>query len=127
MKNDVLKIYPVRARGCGVRAAGCALAGFSPAMQAQERRLKAFMYERLYYHPDQKQTAERARDVIAALFVAYSEDAGALPESWRAGLPEREPERSRHIADFIAGMTDRFAIDQYARIHGRVPEGLRNV
>ena len=54
-------------------------------------------------------------------------DAGALPESWRAGLPEREPERSRHIADFIAGMTDRFAIDQYARIHGRVPEGLRNV
>ena len=55
-----------------VRAAGRALAGFSPTMQAQERRLKAFMYERLYYHPDQKQTAERARDVIAALFVAYS-------------------------------------------------------
>ena len=131
MVNDVLEHSGSQLAGVGsvddVRAAGRALAGFSPTMQAQERRLKAFMYERLYYHPDQKQTAERARDVIAALFVAYSEDAGALPESWRVGLPEREPERSRHIADFIAGMTDRFAIDQYARIHGRVPEGLRNV
>ena len=131
MVNDVLAHSADRLRDVAsvdeVRAANGPLAGFSPAMAAQERRPKAFMYERLYYHPEQKQTAERAREVIAALFVAYSEDERTLPEGWRAGLPESEPERSRHIADFIAGMTDRFAIDQYARIHGRVPEGLSNV
>ncbi|MCH2487015.1 MAG: deoxyguanosinetriphosphate triphosphohydrolase [Erythrobacter sp.] len=131
MVNDVLDHSAAELRDVAsvdeVRSAGRALAGFSPAMAAQERRLKAFMYERLYYHPDQKQTAERARDVIAALFVAYSEDARCLPEGWRVGLPDSDPDRSRHIADFIAGMTDRFAIDQYARIHGGVPEGLRNV
>ena len=42
-------------------------------------------------------------------------------------LPDRDPETSRHIADFIAGMTDRFAIDQCRRIYGKVPEGLSNV
>ena len=45
----------------------------------------------------------------------------------RRSLPAEQPGRARHIADFIAGMTDRFAIDQYARIHGRRPEGLSNV
>jgi dGTPase len=50
-----------------------------------------------------------------------------MPEEWRVSLPESEPQRSRHIADFIAGMTDRFAITQCARIYGSMPEGLSNV
>ena len=50
-----------------------------------------------------------------------------MPDAWLASLPEQEPERSRHIADFIAGMTDRYAIDQCRRIYGRAPEGLSNV
>ena len=58
-------------RGLG-SCAGRQLAGFSPAMAAQERRLKAFMYERLYYHPEQVAAAERARDVVARLFAAYA-------------------------------------------------------
>jgi len=50
-----------------------------------------------------------------------------LGQGWAARLPEAEPERSRHIADFIAGMTDRFAIAQYGAIYGAAPEGLSNV
>ena len=42
-------------------------------------------------------------------------------------MPDAEPGRSRHIADFIAGMTDRYAIDTYRRLFGETPEGLRNV
>jgi dGTPase len=42
-------------------------------------------------------------------------------------LPQEEPARSRHIADYVAGMTDRFAISAHAKIYGRTPEGLRNV
>ena len=110
-----------------VRDAGRQLAGFSPAMAEQERALKRFMYDRLYYHEEQLATAERARDVVSRLFVAYRQDPATLPEEWRAALPEGEPGRSRHIADFIAGMTDRYAIDQVRRIYGRAPEGLSNV
>ena len=50
-----------------------------------------------------------------------------MPDGWRVSLPNQEPERSRHVADFIAGMTDRYAIDQCVRIFGRAPDGLRNV
>ena len=96
-------------------------------MAVEERRLKAFLYENLYYHPEQVATAERAREVIAKLFVAYSQDASTLPPHWREELPASEPERSRRICDYIAGMTDRYAIEQCARIYGRAPEGLSNV
>lgn len=131
MVNDVLE--QTRAATAGVRAidevrrADRALAGFSPALASEERRLKRFMYRKLYNHPDQLAAAERARDVVARLFAAYEQDHALLPESWRTTLPERAPARARHIADFIAGMTDRFAIEQCAQVYGTRPEGLRNV
>jgi dGTPase len=110
-----------------VRAAGEALACFSDAMREEERALKRFMYAHLYHHPRQKQAGERGRGVIARLFAAYHQDPGLLPEPWRLALPEREPVRSRHIADFIAGMTDYYAIERYREIFGKAPEGLSNV
>ncbi|MBM0169009.1 deoxyguanosinetriphosphate triphosphohydrolase [Altererythrobacter sp. C41] len=131
MVNDVIAQTQRAAEGMAtiddVRAAGRALATFSPAMGAQERRLKRFMYDRLYFHPEQLATAERAREVVAKLYAAYAADPAALPAAWRASLPAEQPARARHIGDFVAGMTDRFAIDQYARIFGSRPEGLSNV
>ena len=110
-----------------VRGAGRALAGFSSGLAAEERALKQFLYAKLYYHPDQLATAERAREVVAGLYGALEADPSGLPPSWYEALPEAEPARSRHLADFIAGMTDRYAIDTYARLFGSIPEGLRNV
>ncbi len=131
MVNDVIETTRKAAEGFAsadaIRAAGRQIGGFSDGLALEERRLKRFMYDRLYYHPEQIATAERARDVVARLFAAYSQDASLMPDGWLTALPASEPERSRHIADFIAGMTDRFAIDQYARIYGRMPEGLSNV
>ena len=131
MVNDLLDHTRAQVAGMGsaaeVRAAGRPLAGFSPGFAAQERRLKSFMYDRLYNHPDQLATAERARSVIASLFAAYEQDPALMAEGWAEHLPAEEPARSRHIADFIAGMTDRYAIDRYAEIFRKVPEGLRNV
>jgi dGTPase len=131
MVNDVIAHTAAQVQGLGsvaeVRAAGRQLAGFSPAMAAQERRLKAFMYERLYYHPEQVSAAERARDVVARLFAAYAQDSRLMPEDWQAQLPEHEPQRARVIADFIAGMSDRFAIQACAQIYGTRPHGLINV
>jgi dGTPase len=50
-----------------------------------------------------------------------------MSSRWNESLPDAEPDRARHIADFIAGMTDHFAMNQYAQIFGERPEGLSNV
>ena len=110
-----------------VREAGVQLAGFSIGVAEAERVLKGFMYEKLYYHPAQKRTAGLADALIAGLFAAYAQDPTLMPEDWRDALPGSEPQRSRHIADFIAGMTDRYAIRVHAEIFGHAPEELSNV
>jgi dGTPase len=131
MVNDLIGETAARAKDftsvAELRAAASATAAFTPGMAENERRLKAFMYEKLYHHPQQLQTADRARKVTAELYAAYAQDPALMDAGWSASLPGLEPARSRHIADFIAGMTDRYAIAAHARIYGRTPEGLRNV
>ncbi|MES2755565.1 MAG: deoxyguanosinetriphosphate triphosphohydrolase [Pseudomonadota bacterium] len=109
-----------------VRAAGRPLAGFSDEIRAHERDLKRFMYANLYHHPRQLAAAAAATQVIAGLFAAYRAEPALLPAEWRERLPSEEPARSRHIADFIAGMTDRYAITQYRAAVGPIdlPEGF---
>jgi dGTPase len=108
-----------------VRAQSGPLIAFSPAMAAAERELKRFMYANLYHHPRQLEVAEQARGIVAGLAAAYLADSASLPETWRASLPAAEPERTRHIGDFIAGMTDRYAVARYREVVGPVemPEG----
>jgi dGTPase len=131
MVNDLIAETGDRVKGMGspdeVRGAGRATAAFSSELARQERTLKRFMYEKLYHHPQQLQTAERARAVTAELYAAYAQDPLLMADDWAGRLPPHEPQRSRHIADYIAGMTDRFAIAAHAAIYGRTPEGLRNV
>jgi dGTPase len=64
--------------------------------------------------------------IVAGLAAAYIADPDALPEEWRMRLPVDEPERTRHIGDFIAGMTDRYAVSRYREVVGPVdmPEGV---
>ncbi|MFV0622830.1 deoxyguanosinetriphosphate triphosphohydrolase [Sphingomonas sp. ac-8] len=109
-----------------VRAAGRCLVGFSNKIREQERTLKRFMYANLYHHPSQLAAADAARTVVTGLFAAYRDDPALLPDGWGTELPADEPGRSRHIADFIAGMTDRFAIARYRDLVGEVtlPEGF---
>ncbi len=131
MVNDVIEETRRFTQGMAsvddVRAAGRASATFSEALGAEERKLKRFMYDKLYYHPQQLATAEKARAVTGELFAAFAQQPGLMSEEWCDSLPEQEPQRSRHIADYIAGMTDRFAMDSHARIFGRRTEGLSNV
>jgi dGTPase len=131
MVNDVLAHTQAQVEGMesveDIRRAGRQLAGFSPAMAREERKLKAFMYEKLYSHPEQVEAAQRARDVVARLFAAYSQDTTLMPKPWQALLPEQEPQRTRTISDFIAGMSDSFAMAACTRIYGTRPQGLINV
>lgn len=132
MVNDVVETTRARVEAGGfgtvddVRAAGVMIAGFSPPMAADEAQLKRFMYDRLYHHPSQLEVAQKAAHIVSTLFNAYRDDAHLLPELWRHSLPADEPARSRHIADFIAGMTDRYAISRYRELTGTIdwPEGF---
>ena len=131
MVNDVLAHTRASTQGIDDRAqiaaADRALAGFSPAMHAAERRLKAFMYAKLYYHPEQTATAQKANTVIVQLWHAYCEDPSRMGSSWADGLPAAEPHRSRHIADYIAGMSDRYALERVREFYGDAPGDLSNV
>lgn len=131
MVNDVIEHTRSKARGMksvdDVRGANGQTGGFSPATAAHERDLKKFMYRKLYYHPDQVAAAEKARDVVARLVAAYSQDASLMPADWQAKLPANDPHRARVIADFIAGMTDSYAMQACAEIYGEKPRGLSNV
>jgi dGTPase len=132
MVNDLIAESRTRIADAGVgrvedvRAAGRALIGFSPAMATAERALKRFMYANLYHHPRQLEAASAAQRVVSALFAAYRSDPALLPEEWRLRLPEGEPAVSRHIADFIAGMTDRYAVSRYREVVEPIdlPEGF---
>lgn len=103
-----------------VRAAGRALIGFSDEMAEREKALTRYMYTNLYHHPEQLETAVQMGGVIAGLAAAYKADASLLPDNWRAALPGGEPDRTRHIGDFIAGMTDRYALTRYRELIGPI-------
>ncbi len=131
MVNDVLDETRRRVNGLdsadAVRGAGKQIASFSPQVASQERQLKRFLHDKLYYHPEQLAAAERAGQVITGLFSAYAQTPTLMGAGWDTRAHAAEPDRSRHIADYIAGMTDRFAISAYAKIYGAAPEGLSNV
>ncbi len=124
MANDVIsaaqaRIVEQRIGSAGdARQAGMMIAGFSRGMQQRERQLKAFMYDNLYHHEMQLKAAKRAQKIVGELFAAYRGDPDLMPAEWHGRLPDAEPERSRHIADFMAGMTDRYAQNRHREICG---------
>lgn len=125
MVNDVIETTAQRIKDAGilaaddVRGAGLMIGGFSDEMAAKERTLKKFMYANLYNHAEQMEAAENARVVVADLVTAYRNKPELMPESWAATLPSGEPDRIRHIADFMAGMTDRYASNSHKDIFGQ--------
>jgi dGTPase len=101
-----------------VRAAGQPLAGFSASLADEERTLKRFLYERLYNAPELIPIRVEAQRVVSRLFAAYRDDPSLLPDNWRSEGDETQ--RLRTIGDFIAGMTDRFAVARHEELVGPV-------
>ena len=95
-----------------VRAAGRPLAGFSDGMAAEEQALKAFLHARMYDAPAVQAVRGEAQAILAALFAAYRDDPKLLPEEWRPASDDPVVV-ARAIGDFIAGMTDRYAVRRY--------------
>ena len=104
-----------------VRAAGRSLVALSAPMRAETALLKAFLRKHMYRHPHVAALRDPSKLVVAGLFGAFDADPGAMPADWAAATPATEPDRARHVADFIAGMTDRYALKQYQRLVGPSP------
>jgi dGTPase len=106
-----------------VRCAPSPVAGFSAAIGEADRAIKSFLKPRMYRHERVMSVMNQAAGVVRDLFVRYSTHPEDLPEEWRAGFAELgEAGRARRIADFIAGMTDRYALAAHARLFDSTPE-----
>jgi dGTPase len=106
-----------------VRRAPSPVAAFSAAMGEADGAIKSFLEKRMYRHPRVMRVMDQAADVVRDLFARYSAQAAELPAEWKEGLDALdEASRMRRIADFIAGMTDRFALAEHARLFDSTPE-----
>ena len=103
-----------------VRAAP-ALVCFSAAMREQSQGLKRFLFRNLYRHPQVMATTARAQQVVRELFAAYLAQPAQMKPAFaaRAQASDGDSARARVVADFIAGMTDRYAASEHARITGQ--------
>jgi dGTPase len=123
MVGDVLAETTRRVNQSGVRtiedvrAAGVQLAGFSSALAMEEKALKRFLHDHVYNAPELVAVREEAIRVVSNLASAYRADPSLLPPEWQV---EEGIQQVRRIGDFIAGMTDRFALRRHEELIGPV-------
>ena len=97
-----------------VRRLPAQIIGLSPDLARENRRLKVYLHQNLYRHSRIEQEKERARRILLFLFERYNRNTELLPGEHRARIPAVG--RERVVCDYIAGMTDRYAIDEYRRL-----------
>ena len=108
-----------------VRSLGEVLIAFPPAVAQAEAEIKAFLKGRMYRHPRVMRVMGEAEQILFDLFARYQQSPGDLPAEWSSrdgGDHESETERTRRIGNFIAGMTDRFAITEHQRLFDSTPD-----
>lgn len=96
-----------------IRASSKQLIAFSETMQSQQGELKKFLRENLYRHYKVRRMSSKASRIIRDLFNAFYEDARLMPEEFQL---RAEHDKARAVSDYIAGMTDRYAIREYRRL-----------
>jgi dGTPase len=127
--DDVVAETARRLAGLGprsaddVRGAASPVAGFSAGVAEADRAIKSFLKTHMYRHARVMRVMDQAAGVVRDLFARYSAHPDDLPAEWQEGLAGLDPaSRARRIADFIAGMTDRFALAEHGRLFDSTPE-----
>jgi len=106
-----------------VRRAPGPVASFSSVIGQADHAIKSFLETRMYRHARVMHVMDQATGVVRDLFARYSAHPGDLPAEWREGLAAADAGLSaRRIADFIAGMTDRYALAEHGRLFDLTPE-----
>ena len=105
-----------------VRAAGGPVVGFSEPVAQVDRDIKAFLMPHLYRHPRLMAVRRDADAIVRDLFGRFTSDPDTMPDEWRAGLVRQDEARlARRVADYIAGMTDRYALHEHRRLFDHTP------
>ena len=108
-----------------VRTHGDSLVAFPPQAAAAEAEIKAFLKQRMYRHPRVMRVMGDAERILFDLFARYQRTPGDLPAEWlppEGGRAGSETARARRIGNFIAGMTDRFALTEHQRLFDLTPD-----
>jgi len=105
-----------------IRRAERPVVAFSEEMAKSTRDMKTFLFSHMYRSDQVNQAMKEAANVVRMLFGRYMSEPEALPVEWRHGKSASRSSQARNIADFIAGMTDRFAIVEYVRLFGLQPD-----
>ncbi len=115
------RLAAARVKSAGeIRALGAPVVGFSDALAREAKDLRAFLFERMYRHYRVNRMASKARRVVQELFQLLLAEPECLPTEWRlAAAGAGTPATARLVADYIAGMTDRFALDEHRRLYDR--------
>ena len=122
MASDLVESILTRIREEGidsldaVRAVKPRLVEFSPAMTERQRALKAFLYADLYTHHRVTRMTQKADRIMSALFEVYMHEPRQLPPHTVRRVAEEGESVPRVVADYIAGMTDRFALEEYKKL-----------
>lgn len=106
-----------------VREMDYAIVSFSPQLEQQEKELKAFLFDKMYRHPSVMRNVEAAQSILSDLYQVFWDGLASLPDDpqWSLeGLDEFA--RATRIADYLAGMTDRYAVSEHRRLFDRTPE-----
>jgi dGTPase len=120
--NDLISASHERLQESGVaspeeaRASRRMLIGHSRSVQKEVQELQAFLHEHFYRHPHLMELSEHARRVLKALFAAYVEHPGEMSPWYRTWSDQVGTPRA--VCDYLAGMTDRFAEQEFARLVG---------
>lgn len=105
-----------------IRRAGAPVVAFSDGIAAADKAIKNFLYPNMYRHPRIRLIRQQAADVVRDLFERFSAVPEAMPGEWSADCATLdEGRRARRIADYIAGMTDWYALDEHRRLFDATP------
>ena len=101
-----------------IRGAAAPVIAFSPALVAANAELKSFLFTRVYRHYKVNRAMSKAKRVVTDLFDLFLAEPNTLPPQWQGPIPDAGSEsgHARRVADYIAGMTDRFALEEHARL-----------
>jgi dGTPase len=105
-----------------IRGAGDAVLCFSSAVREADASIKRYLYPHMYRHPDLMRVRGHADAIVRDLFRRFVAEPLAMPDEWHADLPGDEPRLARRVADYIAGMTDRFAVLEHRRLFETTPD-----
>ena len=114
-RRNIAKLKPASADD--VRKLGEPLIVFSAQMRENNRILKQFLTAHMYRHPKVMEVMTKAQRIVKDLFEAYMNDENLLPTEWRGDHPRSDTAHyARQVCDFLAGMTDNFALEQHRRL-----------